>query len=340
MNNTPPNLQVCPGTLQAGHDTYSRRCIKEVFGGVRVPHVLDFPSTTLSGAGQDLYLNHVRRISISGVQQKYLLRQEGKKMVPAEKGSTHILKPIPQGVLACREEAPANEHLTMQIAQQVFGIPTAANALIFFSDGQPAFITKRFDVQQNGGRCLCEDFASLAGLTPQTGGHDYKYNYSYLEMCRLIDMYFPAAIHTKEVFFRLIVFNYLFSNGDAHLKNFSRLDCTGNNNAFLAPAYDLLNTALHNPADTYLALEKGLYEGDMDGPGYSRYGCYCYDDFLLFAEKAGLMPARAARMLEGLLLHEEQVSGLISNSFLSAAARQQYMAGYRQRRAMLAQRVG
>jgi serine/threonine-protein kinase HipA len=41
---------------------------------------------------------------------------------------------------------PANEHLTMQIARQVYGIETAENALIFFKNGAQAYITRRFDV--------------------------------------------------------------------------------------------------------------------------------------------------------------------------------------------------
>jgi serine/threonine-protein kinase HipA len=41
---------------------------------------------------------------------------------------------------------PANEHLTMQIARQVFGIETAENALIFFQNGEQAYITKRFEI--------------------------------------------------------------------------------------------------------------------------------------------------------------------------------------------------
>ena len=65
--------------------------------------------------------------------------------------------------------APANEHLTMQIAAQVFKLPAAKNALIFFNDGMPAYITKRFDVKEDGSRCLKEDFASLAKLTAKSG---------------------------------------------------------------------------------------------------------------------------------------------------------------------------
>ena len=62
---------------------------------------------------------------------------------------------------------PANEHLTMQIARQVYGQNTAENALIFFKNGSPAYITKRFDVDIEGSKLAQEDFASLAGRTPQ-----------------------------------------------------------------------------------------------------------------------------------------------------------------------------
>ena len=56
--------------------------------------------------------------------------------------STHILKPISENAQKRKLFAPANEHLTMQIAQQVFGIETAESALVFFADGTPASLTK------------------------------------------------------------------------------------------------------------------------------------------------------------------------------------------------------
>lgn len=39
-------------------------------------------------------------------------------------------------------------------------------------------------------------------------------------MGELIQRYVPAWKIEMERFFRLVLFNYLFSNGDAHLKNF------------------------------------------------------------------------------------------------------------------------
>lgn len=44
-------------------------------------------------------------------------------------------------------------------------------------------------------------------------------------------------------FFELVVFNYIYANGDAHLKNFSLI--RQGEDFRLTPAYDLLNTALH-----------------------------------------------------------------------------------------------
>ena len=44
------------------------------------------------------------------------------------------------------DQVPANEHLTMQIAKQVFKLKVAENALIFFQNGEPAHLTKRFDI--------------------------------------------------------------------------------------------------------------------------------------------------------------------------------------------------
>ena len=42
---------------------------------------------------------------------------------------TYILKPIPRDL---KKIVPANEHVTMQIASQVYGINTVENRMIFF----------------------------------------------------------------------------------------------------------------------------------------------------------------------------------------------------------------
>ena len=67
----------------------------------------------------------------------------------------------------------------MQIAKQIYGIYTAENALIFFKDGSPAYITKRFDVKKEGGKWGKEDFATLSGKTNVNAGVYFKYSSSF-----------------------------------------------------------------------------------------------------------------------------------------------------------------
>ena len=80
----------------------------------------------------------------------------------------------------------------MQIAKQIYGIHTAENALIFFKDGSPAYITKRFDVKKDGGKWGKEDLATLAGKTTDNAVANFKYEYSYEEIGRLIQKFVPA----------------------------------------------------------------------------------------------------------------------------------------------------
>ena len=171
-----PEIKNCPGTLAVGFDTYSRACLNRVFQGKKVYHVLPYDSPASNPETDELFDQNRTRLSISGVQEKFSVILEKNKLRLVKEGErgAYILKPIP-GVGKKPDQMPANEHLTMQIARQVFGISTAENALIFFNNGAPAYITKRFDVDKNGNKLAQEDFALLAGRTPQTHGEHYKY---------------------------------------------------------------------------------------------------------------------------------------------------------------------
>ena len=91
---------------------------------------------------------------------------KNKLLLTATRG-THILKPIPAQRLERVEEMPANEHISMQLASQVFKIPVAACAMIFFNDGSPAYITRRFDYKPDGTKYQLEDFAALLSRSPE-----------------------------------------------------------------------------------------------------------------------------------------------------------------------------
>ena len=235
-------LNICPSTLAEGFNTYSPMALRLLFDGRVVSHVLTFDSPNNDESNDNDYSSHVGRISLSGVQPKASLtmNDDGELVKPAEnQRGQYILKPAPQSyALLERRFCPANEHLSMQIASQVYHIETAANALCFFRDGEPAYITKRFDVSPTGEKYQQEDLASIAGLTKANGGSDYKYSrLSYEECAELIWKNTSAPSIEVLKFFRIVVFNYLILNDDAHLKNFSLIN-RGDGEYHLSPAYD------------------------------------------------------------------------------------------------------
>ncbi len=260
------DLKYCPSTLKEGYSTYSPEACRKLFGGKQVSHILDFDSPNNDDANSTDYAAHIGRISLSGVQPKgSLVLKDGVLSKPEEgERGQYILKPAPVSyALQERKYCPANEHLTMQMASQAYGIETATNAICFFHDGEAAYITKRFDVAPDGNKYPQEDFASLAGLTKDNGGSDYKYNVlSYEDCADIIRRYVRAAQVDILRFFRVVLFNYITLNDDAHLKNFSLID-QGNGDYRLSPAYDLINTSLHLHKPQIFALEKGLFKEGM-----------------------------------------------------------------------------
>lgn len=320
-----PDIQYCPSTLKPGFTTYSPVARQALFGGrtKNISHILPYGPPGKSPGLTRTYNEKRKTISISGVQEKYSLLQEKNLLELTAVSGTHILKPIPNERLERTGDMPANEHVTMQIAQQVFGIKTAACAMIFFDDGSPAYITRRFDYKQDGSKYQVEDFATLMGKSPEREGDDFKYNASYLDIALLINKYVPAATVEMIHFFQLVVFNYLFANGDAHLKNFALME-SGQGDYLLAPAYDLLCTALHID-DSQLALTGGLYEGDMEEQPYQEFGTYTRQSFMLFAEKIGLRTVLAAKILDSFMNAVHPAKEMIGRSFLSYTSKEKYL---------------
>ena len=240
---------------------------------------------------------------------------------------TYILKPIP-GAGKRPDQMPANEHLTMQMARQVYGIETAENALIFFKDGAPAYITRRFDVKEDGSKWAQEDFASLAGRTPQTHGEHYKYRGNYFELFELMKVHLPAYKLEAPKLFKLLMFNYLFSNGDAHFKNFSLLE-TPMGDYRLSPAYDLLNSRIHIE-DKDFALDDGLLPRNLTKGTVLQ-------QFYSLAQHAGLSEKQVNDIFKGLTSGKNKVASLLGASFLSEKIKLNYWQAYQTRLKKLTQ---
>jgi len=322
-----PTIKFCPGTLSEGFETYSATCLRKVFYGKSVSHILRMPSPQKSDAALSVFLENMKRISLSGFQTKlsFLLDKNMLRLTREGEQGTHILKPIPS-LLSNAKEVPANEHLTMQIASQIYGINTADNALIFFNDGVPAYITRRFDVKnfEDKSKWGQEDLASLAGKT--TFMSHEKYDYSYEEIGILLQKYVPAWRVEIEKYFSLVVFNFLFSNGDAHLKNFSLIE-TQHGDFKLSPAYDLINTKLH-VEDSHFALKKGLFADDYKSEDYKKNNHPSKVDFITFAKRIGVMPSRIDKLLLKYLERKTAVETMVQNSYLSAKSKRGYVLMY------------
>ena len=318
-----PEIKYCPGTLAEGFDTYSRTCLNRVFDGKKVRHLLPYDSPASNEETDTLFEENRKRMSISGVQEKFsvLLEKNKLRLINEGERGSYILKPIP-GAGKKPNQMPANEHLTMQIARQVYGIETAENALIFFKNGAPAYITKRFDVNEDGTKLGQEDFASLAGRTPQTHGEHYKYLGNYLELFELMQKYLPVYKLEAPKLLKILVFNYLFSNGDAHFKNFSLLE-TAQGDYRLSPAYDLLNSRIHIE-DKDFALEDGLLPKNLGQGKISK-------QFSVLSDLAGISEKNFKGILNLMLSKSEMVEKLITASFLDDTTKRNYLQSYQGR---------
>ena len=313
---------------------YDHKTLVEMFDGQEVSPMLPYESIDADVATIEASTQASGRISISGVQPKYAMVVDNGQLRFAREGEQgrFILKiaPIEPHIIE-RPWVPVNEWATMRIAEQVYGILTAKNCLCYFRNGAMAYVTRRFDVQSDGSKWLQEDFASIANISKDTNGADYKYNaLSYAECGALIDRHVSAAMVEKLKFFRIVVFNYLTCNDDAHLKNFSLMSADGRDYR-LTPAYDLLNTHLHLTNPHIFALSKNLYPGMVIDDTHSVTG----ESFMEFGRQLGLPEKLLQKELDDFRDEKPQVKEMLNSCGLPEQLALSYYQGYKYRRATL-----
>lgn len=321
-------IEVCPGDLVLGYETYSPSCLRTLFDDAKVSPILDFDYN----ADSVNLAERINQISISGVQEKLSAIVKDNKIILTPNGEQghYIIKPAPNYKhLQMRNQIPANEHLTMQIAKQVYKIKVAENGLVFFVNGEVAYITKRFDFDDEGKKVRQEDFSSLAQKSSFTHGKDYKYTGSYEDVADLLKQNAATWMVEMTKLYTLIVFNYLFCNGDAHLKNFS-LRQSVNGDYLLSPAYDLLNTSLH-VKDEDFALQEGLMPKQFYSETYCNTGHPCKTDFVTFGRRIGVLPKKLQAIIQMFSEQNPLIFELIDNSFLDAKAKRMYKRLYQER---------
>ena len=327
-------MSKCYGCLEDRKikNNYCSNCVKELFLGI-VPNPLSFNREEFYMARKEL----ADRMSISGVQDKISLSFENKELRPTAKDGRYILKPVPRNSdeLDNKEDVIYNEHISMLISKKIFGLNTAACGIIKFSDEKNAYITKRFDYDETTGlKYDQEDFASILEVTSSTHGADYKYTAkTYLDCGRAIKKFVSASIPATEEFFKRVVLNYLISNGDAHLKNFSLFSSPGAEDYMLTPNYDILNTRYH-VNDSYMALDLLDHYTEV----HEVYGYPTFLDFKILAKYLDIKVNRFNKIVELVIHSESRVIELVEKSFLSKKAKSFYIENYKKRLKMFFQK--
>ena len=164
----------CYKDIESG---FCSSCKRKLFDRSDVPVQLDFNWSDIKEFKQA----NPKTFSMSGMQSKgYISRLRNKLVIPIDKSYLYMIKPaISKSGTTFSEESPVNEHLTMTMAENIFNINTALNALLQFKDGKWAYVTKLFDRDIKGNRLLLEDFASILNAIPKTEDDEsYKYEAS------------------------------------------------------------------------------------------------------------------------------------------------------------------
>ncbi|MCJ8205695.1 type II toxin-antitoxin system HipA family toxin [Pseudomonas sp. RGM2987] len=202
------------------------------------------------GLFEDLMHTYGQYSGVSGVQPKVLVRDSATTVDRlTHRGSTHLIKAFRSDEFP---ELAANEFFCMRAALHA-GLEVPEFEL---SDHGKFLIVKRFDLLADGRYLGFEDFCVLNGSPSKA-----KYDGSYEGAARQIKAFVSPHLlsHALESLFKIVALSAGLKNGDAHLKNFGVLydHCAADASIRLAPAYDLVSTAVYIRNDNMALLLGG-----------------------------------------------------------------------------------
>jgi len=308
-------MEHCFGCLKDDVKGFCSSCEKRLFDRSKINPHLTFNWEDISKV-IDVY---PAGFSISGVQTKgFIGKATGTQLSPNlanNENSIFIIKPL-LSRFDLPSDSPANEHVTMQMAKQLYGIRTAECCFMKFANGTPAYVTRRFDYNKKEEKLNQEDFASILQATKDNNG-SYKYNAKTYE-----DFGDVLSALNKVEFIRILIFNFLTGNGDAHLKNFSLLE-TQDGDMQLSPSYDLMNTKIH-VSDSSIALNLFRELERTNLPRGQNYS-YTIKDFTELGKRFGISDRLLNKTVTEFEDTEDKMKGMINKSFLSDSAKSKYL---------------
>lgn len=272
------------------------RCVRSFFGTGELPS-LEVTSDSLAALAED----HIAiGRTVTGVQRKLSIHlsceSESPRLTMIGYPAGYILKPPSPDY----PELPQLEHQAMAAAERV-GIRTVPHALIPLADGVLAYITKRVDRRPKDPHAIpMEDLCQLSERLTED-----KYRGSYEQVARVVARYSSRPGVDLSELFLIVVFSFVIGNGDMHLKNFSLFRPTSD--WVLAPAYDLLSTAMvlpDDPDETALTIN-------------GRKRRLSRRDFELFGAAIGMHSKAVHGLLDSLVRSKLLLGDEIRRSFLS-----------------------
>jgi len=273
------------------------------FFGTEIPPKIEYSLDDMNALALKVV---VRSVSVPGVQPKLSMsllnddKTDSRLTVVGALGGNYIFKPPSKDY----EEMPANEHLTMMMAD-LFSIDVVPHSLIKLASGELSYITKRIDRAEDGSKIhMIDMFQVLEAFD--------KYRGSMERIGKAIETYAENTLLDKLRFFELTIFSYLTGNNDMHLKNFSMIKTSYG--WALSPAYDLLNVNIVNPQDTEeLALTIAGKKKKIT-----------LQNFLDFGTGLGLSKKQIDSVLKRFISLNKDALALIDISFLSAEMQIKY----------------
>ena len=296
----------CYRDLQAGEKDFHPQCSKAFFGTPEPP-VLGYSLDQMTELAAQVV---ERSVTVPGVQPKLSLTlvkdaladgRNNRLTIVGALGGNYMLKPPNPDY----PEMPANEHLTMRMAE-AFGLRVVLSSLIRLSSGELSYITKRIDRTANGAKIHMLDMFQVLEAVD-------KYKSSMERVGKAIAKYAENTLLDLSYLFELTVFSFLTGNNDMHLKNFSMLRQPGGT-WDMAPAYDLLNVSIVNPDDEEeLALPIAGRKKKLDRARFQTFG-----------EGLGLNDRQINGVFNRMAKHQGLAKEMISRSFLTKERQEAY----------------
>ena len=251
------------------------------------------------------------RLSIAGYQDKIAVYERDARWYLVEGGglaSTEIVKPLP--IRKQLASLPANEHMSMQLAQRV-GLAVARTRLVHVPE--PVLLVRRFDRVEadDGVRRLhivdgCQALGVAVAMKYERAYGDgeevahLRDGVSLPKLFSLLDLSPVPAVDRRNLL-RWAIFQVLIGNTDAHGKNVSFF-CDGNG-LRLAPAYDLVcMEALDAGFGNNYAMAYGdaFTEAQLSAYEWAHFAYLCKLPFRLVASELDGLAGKVTAAVAGL----------------------------------------